>query len=103
MFILVLCTVNSKENAKNIAQILVKEKLAACVNIIKGIESLYLWENEIADDDEFLLLIKTKKNLYEKLESRIKEIHPYEIPEIICFPIEKGLPEYLNWIDKSTL
>lgn len=100
---IVLCTINSIENAKILAHKLVKDKLAACVNIISCITSVYEWENEICEDDEYLLIIKTKSVLYEKLEAKIKELHPYEVPEIVSLKIDKGSKSYLDWIEKNTL
>jgi periplasmic divalent cation tolerance protein len=81
---------------------LVQEKIAACVNIISQVRSIYSWKNKICDENEFLLIIKTKYSLFETLKTRVKQAHPYEIPEIICINILDGLPEYLNWINDST-
>ena len=99
----ILCTTNSIENAKEIANSLVKEKLCACVNIIPSITSIYNWGNKIEEDNEILMIIKTKKDLFEKLETRIKELHPYEIPEIISLDIKKGSIKYLDWISENTI
>ncbi len=98
--IVVLCTAPSGEGEK-LGRILVEKKLAACVNIIKGIRSLYWWKGEIQDDSEELLIIKTSKTKYLELENTIKEIHPYTVPEIISLPIILGNPSYLAWIDES--
>ncbi|WP_281950970.1 divalent-cation tolerance protein CutA [Nitrosophilus kaiyonis] len=98
-YILVLSTASNKEEAKKIANILVKEKLAACVNIIDNIFSVYEWKNEICEDNEVLMIIKTKKDKFENLSKKIKEIHSYEVPEIIALDITEGSKEYLNWID----
>ncbi len=100
---IVLCTINSIENAKMLAYKLVKDKLAACVNIVSGVTSVYEWKNEICEDNEYLLIIKTKSDLYEKLETEIKELHPYDVPEIVSLQIDKGAKSYLNWIEKNTL
>lgn len=100
--ILVLCTVNDERNAKFIAKTLIEKNLAGCINILPNISSVYKWENNIVTDNEFLLLIKTQKVLYDELEKAIKSIHPYELPEIISFDITGGSKDYLNWIKNST-
>ena len=102
-YIVILCTVGSKENARLIAKTLVEEKLAACVNINPKVTSIYSWKDEIIEDSEFLLLIKTKTKLFEQVGKRISELHTYEAPEIISFDITQGSREYLNWIDKETI
>jgi periplasmic divalent cation tolerance protein len=78
---------------------LVEEQLAACVNIVPGITSIYAWEGKIESAQEHLLIIKTSKLNYQVIESFIKKHHPYQLPEIIAIPVERGLPEYLNWIE----
>lgn len=100
-YILVLCTINSIESAKRISRELVGEKLAACVNIIPNLTSIYSWENKIVEDSEFLMLIKTKESLFEELKSRIVQLHEYDVPEIISFDIKDGLDKYLNWIKQE--
>lgn len=93
--------IDTYEAAKSIARTLVESKLAACVNIVPQITSIYSWKGEIVEDNEFLLIIKSKLEAYGKLESEIKELHSYEVPEIIAFDINKGLPEYLRWIEEN--
>jgi periplasmic divalent cation tolerance protein len=88
----------SEQEAPKIAQTLVERKLAACVNLIP-IRSIYNWKGKIEDDKENLLIIKTKKDKIDQLKKSIKELHSYEVPELIIFSIEDGLPDYLNWID----
>jgi len=100
--ILVLCTFPDPAFAKNIAERLVNEKLAACVNVITGVQSIFRWQGKIDNANENILVIKTKDSLYDELEVRIKELHPYELPEIISVPIDKGLNKYLDWISEST-
>ena len=78
------------------------EKLAACVNVIPGVQSIFRWQDKIDNANENILIIKTKDSLYDELEVRIKELHPYELPEIISVPIDKGLNKYLDWISEST-
>jgi len=89
------------DKADGIAATLVADNLAACVNILPGVTSVYRWEGNIARDAESLLLIKTNSNLWSEFEKRVHEIHPYDIPEIICVPIEKGAKPYLDWLNAS--
>jgi periplasmic divalent cation tolerance protein len=96
---LILCTCPDKDTAEKIAHWLVNDKLAACVNILPGITSVYLWREKIESAQEHLLLIKASKTAYQAIETAIKKQHPYELPEILAVPIENGLPEYLHWID----
>ena len=94
-----LCTCPDKDTAEKIAHLLVNDKLAACVNILPGITSVYRWHEQVESAQEYLLLIKANKSSYQAIETTIKKHHPYELPEIIAVPIENGLPEYLHWID----
>jgi periplasmic divalent cation tolerance protein len=96
---IILCTCPDKDTAEKIAQLLVVSQLAACVNILPGILSVYTWQGQVESAQEHLLLIKSHKDRYQALEKTIRDNHPYEIPEIIAIPIEAGLPEYLHWID----
>jgi periplasmic divalent cation tolerance protein len=82
--------------------VLVSERLAACVNIIGPIRSIYSWHDVIEDDREFLLLIKTRAALYGKVEIRIRELHNYEIAEVISTNIDRGSPPYINWVLGAT-
>lgn len=102
-FLLILSTLPSLKLAEKIATVLVKEKLAACVNISAKIQSVYEWEGKLRKEAEHLLFIKTKRSLYKKLEARLKELHPYEVPEILALPIERGSKAYLDWVKKQTL
>lgn len=97
-FIQVQFTIDNKARAKEIATKLVEEKLAACVQIIGPISSIYRWQKKIERSDEFLCLIKTEKSQYSRLEKRIKELHPYEVPEIISFDIKNIENNYRNWL-----
>lgn len=99
---IVFTTAGKIEEAKKIAKILVQEKLAACVNIIRPIDSYYVWENKLVEDKEILLIIKTRISLFNKLKNRIISLHSYKIPEIILIPIKKGLKSYLDWIEENT-
>lgn len=101
-FILVLTTMPEEKRAREIAKALVEERLAACVTISSACQSLYWWEDRIAEDREYILSIKTKASLYLRLEKKLKELHPYQVPEIIALPIQKGSQAYLDWIEKET-
>lgn len=100
-YIVVFCTVPDENVAEKIAHEVVKRKLAACCNIVPGLRSIYVWKDEIQDDKEMLLLIKTKENVFPELQNAITEIHPYSIPEIISLSIEKGSKNYLNWVEQN--
>ena len=100
-FILVLCTCPSQQEADAVATALLGERLAACVNQLPGIRSLYRWKGRITRDDEVLLLIKTSADLLASLEKMIKTLHPYTVPEIIAVPVIAGSAEYLGWIEES--
>ncbi len=101
-FILVLTTVPEEKRAQEIAKALVGERLAACVTVSSACQSLYWWEDRIAEDREYILSIKTRASLYQQLEKKLKELHPYEVPEIIALPIQKGSRAYLDWLKKET-
>lgn len=101
-YIIVLCTTNSKDSAKQIAKTLVSGRFAACVNLVDKIDSIYSWKGEIVEDSEVLMIIKTQKALFEKLKNKIEKIHPYETPEIISFDISEGSKPYLDWISENT-
>jgi periplasmic divalent cation tolerance protein len=95
-------TTPDKEQARSIGRILVEEHLAACVNIIDGMESIYFWNNSICEDKEVILIAKTREDLLTELTQRVKSLHTYECPCIIALPITGGNQEYMNWIDAST-
>jgi periplasmic divalent cation tolerance protein len=96
-----LCTVPDQDTATRIAGALVTEQLAACVNIIPAIQSVYRWEGAIEHDEELLLLIKTSTAVWPLLEERILALHPYELPEIISVRIQDGNNNYLNWMTNN--
>lgn len=100
-YVLCLVSIDNMENASRIAHFLVQQKLAACVNIVPEIRSVYFWNGQVHDDLERLMIIKTTTDLLPQMQKSIKELHPYQVPEIISFTIDHGLPEYLNWIDES--
>ena len=96
--VVVLCTFANEEEALRIGSALVEARLAACVNLLPGIRSIYRWKGEIEHADEALLLVKTTQQGFPALRERIKELHPYETPEIVAVPIVGGLAAYLGWI-----
>ncbi len=100
---IIFCTCPDEPVAKKIATHLVKEKLAACVNIVPGLTSVYEWQGEIETASEQLLLIKSRQDFYPKIETAILEQHPYELPEIVAVPIAHALPQYLQWMDSCLL
>lgn len=99
---IVTITVGAVEEALAIARTLVNEELVACVQIVPRIRSIYRWKGEVCDEEEQLLIMKTRSDLFPVLSSRIREIHSYEVPEIVSFPIADGLPEYLTWVAENT-
>ncbi|WP_457667305.1 divalent-cation tolerance protein CutA [Thiolapillus sp.] len=99
--LLVLCTCPDENVAVQLAQTLVKKRLAACVNINSAIQSVYRWQGEIRQDKEVLLMIKTTTNGWEKLEQTLLELHPYDVPEIIAMPICAGSKDYLDWVGEN--
>ena len=100
--LLVFCTCPDEKTASMIAETLVVERLAACVNRLPALTSVYLWQGNLARDTETLLLIKTTKTRFDALRARLGELHPYELPEIIATPVTEGLPEYLHWVTTCT-
>jgi periplasmic divalent cation tolerance protein len=98
-YIQVTTTTETKEDAQKIARYLVEQKLAACVQITGQIESTYRWKGKVENAQEWLCLIKTREDLFDKVETAIKKLHPYETPEIIAVPIVKVNKEYLNWLN----
>jgi periplasmic divalent cation tolerance protein len=100
--LIILCTCPDPATAERIAETVVGERLAACVNIVPGLTSIYRWEGRMQRDAELLLLIKTCQAVYPLLEARIRELHPYQIPEIIALPVQTGLAAYLDWIVDHT-
>lgn len=100
--IIVVITVPSREVGQQIAETLLENKLVACVNIIPGISSIYHWQGAIEQDDEMLLIAKTRAALFDRLATTVKRVHPYDVPEVIAMPIVAGSNEYLAWIDMET-
>lgn len=100
--LLVLTTYPDADGAETLARTLVRERLAACVNVLPRMTSVYMWEGEEQRGEEHQLFIKTRSGTFEALKVRLRELHPYEVPELIALPITQGLDAYLNWIDEST-
>ncbi len=100
-FIIVLSTIDDIDKGKRMSKLIIDKKLGACVQLVGPIQSTYFWRGKIEESKEWLILIKTKKNLYKKLEELIIKIHPYVTPEIVYFEIA-GFDKYLNWITDVT-
>lgn len=98
----VLCTVPDATVGQRIADALVMEQLAACVNLLPGLTSCYVWRGEAHNDPECLLIIKTRRALFARLRDRITELHPYEVPEVIALDVTAGSAAYLAWINENT-
>lgn len=101
-FIIVLTTIDDIDKGRRISKLIIDKKLAACVNIVGPIQSEFFWRGKIEESKEWLILIKSRKDLYSKLEELIIKIHPYVTPEIIYFEIDGGFKKYLNWINEVT-
>ena len=96
------CTCPDTDTAERLAEALVEERLAACVNILPGLRSVYRWQAEVERADEVLLLIKTLPDRYPALQDRLRELHPYELPELLAVEAAAGLPAYLRWVADET-
>ncbi|OBU87704.1 divalent-cation tolerance protein CutA [Chromobacterium subtsugae] len=101
--LLVVCNVPDPQLAGQIAATLVAERLAACVNILPPCQSVYRWQEAVERAEETPLLIKTVRAAYPRLERRLAELHPYQVPEIVALPLERGLPSYLTWVSSSVV
>ena len=100
--LVVFVTCGSEEEALKIAHALVEERMAACVNLMSPIRSIYRWEGKIWDEKEWLLIIKTQTGRFEDVEKKVKSLHSYSLPEVIALPIIKGSSSYLNWLKEMT-
>lgn len=100
-FLVVLCTCPTAGAADAISTALLEERLAACVNRVSGIKSMYRWEDKVEHDDEVLLIIKTTGACFAQLESTVQALHPYDMPEIIGIPLAAGAKAYLEWLENS--
>ena len=101
-YCIINCTTKNKEEAIYIAKSLVERRLIACCNIVPSITSVYEWENDLCCDEECLMVMKTKTELFNEVEIAIKKLHTYDTPEIICIPINNGSSEYLSWVNEQT-
>jgi periplasmic divalent cation tolerance protein len=101
MYIVIFITASGRKEAKSIASALVAKKLAACVNIATGIESIFYWQGKVDSSQEALLVVKSKKEKLAKIIKLVKSLHSYQLPEIIALPIIAADKAYLNWIDES--
>jgi periplasmic divalent cation tolerance protein len=97
--VVILSADSSKEEARNIARTLVEEGLAACVQIVPGVESVYLWQGKLCEEPEFLLVLKSRLALFHRVEERIRSLHHYDVPEIVAVPICAGSEAYLGWME----
>ena len=100
-YVVVLVTVPNREEAEKIAQHLLDERLIACANIIGPVSSLFRWKGKIEKAKEYILLLKSRLELFEKLSEKVKVLHSYKVPEIIAVPIIKGSQAYLEWLNSS--
>ena len=100
--LLVLTTLPDRAQAEALGAALVDARHAACATVLPGARSIYRWQGAVQRDSELLLILKTASTLYPRLEARLRELHPYQVPEIIALPIQAGLPAYLDWIAAST-
>lgn len=100
--LIVFCTLPDRDTAQRIARALVEESLVACVNLLPGVESIYRWEGVIETSQEVLALMKTTEPTYAKLEARLKELHPYDVPEIVGVPVSLVQPGYAQWVAEMT-
>jgi periplasmic divalent cation tolerance protein len=99
--IVVLSTCGSPQEAQRLAHALVEKRLAACVNIVSGVRSIYRWKDAIEDEEEVLLVIKTSRPLFEELRNEILRLHSYEVPEVIALEVVDGSEGYLAWLDRE--
>lgn len=100
--LLVITNLPERGAAEKLADALVAKRLAACVNILAPCRSVYRWQGAVQHDEEHPVLIKTTRAAYAALEAQIRALHPYELPEIVAVPIERGLPAYLDWVAAET-
>jgi periplasmic divalent cation tolerance protein len=101
-FVVVFVTSPGRDVSSAIASALVEERIAACVNVVPGLLSVYRWEGKVQQDPEELLVIKTRRDRLGRLEERVKDLHPYDVPEVVALPILGGSRDYLAWLADST-
>ena len=100
--LLVFTTLPSADKAAELGRVLVEERLAACANLIPAVRSIYRWQGKLQDENEVLVLLKTRAEHLERLKLRILELHPYEVPEVLAVPVEAGYQPYLEWLAGET-
>ncbi len=100
-YVVVFMTASDKKEALKIVRRLLNERLIACANIVGPVSSLFWWEGKIDEASEFLVIMKSRKDLFKRLSERVKETHSYEVPEVLELPITEGLPSYLEWMSAS--
>ncbi len=101
-YVMVYVTASSEEEAGKIAKALLETKLAACVNIVKNVRSIYRWQGKVEDGSEVLMIVKSRRGLFGRLCDAIRKIHSYSVPEIIALPIIEGSEDYLKWLEQET-
>jgi periplasmic divalent cation tolerance protein len=101
--IVVFSTCGSEEEAAKVGRALVEARVAACVNIVPKIRSIYRWKGEVQDDSEWLLVIKSSRPLFDRLKAELRRVHSYEVPELLAIPVVDGSPEYLDWLNRELL
>mmetsp|Transcript_34118 Transcript_34118/g.65176 ORF Transcript_34118/g.65176 Transcript_34118/m.65176 type:complete len:155 (-) Transcript_34118:101-565(-) len=99
----VYVTVPDKDTGKKVATALIESKLAACVNMIPGVESMYWWQGKVETDQELLLMIKSRASLVDQISAKVQAVHPYDTPEVIAVPITEGSAPYMKWLIESTI
>lgn len=99
--IVVLTTCDSEEKAAELARALVEQKVAACVNILPGVRSIYHWQGKVEDAQEWQLVIKSRRDLFPTLKEAIAAVHSYEVPEVLALPVVDGSEAYLSWLDRE--
>ena len=102
-FIQVFTTMDKEEDARKIGRLMVENKLAACVQILGPISSIYRWKGKVEEAKEWLCIFKSRRSLFQRLEESIRSLHPYEVPEIVSLPIESGSRDYLKWLGDETM
>ncbi len=100
-YVVVFATVESEEQGKRIAEVLLEKKIIACANIVKGVDSHYWWKGRVEHSAELILVMKSRAELLEEIVKVVKENHSYEVPEVVALPIVGGNPDYLRWIDET--
>lgn len=100
--IVVFITASGEDEAASIARVLVEGRLAACVNIVRNLRSIYSWQGKVEDESEVLMIVKTQKKLFNSLAQKVRELHSYTVPEIIALPIVDGSEDYLKWLKEVT-